>query len=104
MLFKRKISLCTGTICLPPTLTLTIQLGISNTVKKGDTIPSFQPYLPVFHRELGSVWHGVAEWPQCAITAPIVVRVKQCVVYINTNNLKTAKQDLSKQYLCILQQ
>jgi len=46
----------------------------------------------------------VAQWPQCAFTAPIVIRVEQSVVYINTNNLKTAKQDLSMGYLWFLQQ
>jgi hypothetical protein len=46
----------------------------------------------------------VAEWPQCAITAPTVIRVEQSVVYINTNNLKTGKQDLSVGHLWFLQQ
>jgi hypothetical protein len=35
-------------IGLPPKLTLTIHLGISNIGKKGGIKPSFQPYLPVF--------------------------------------------------------
>jgi hypothetical protein len=54
MLFKRQNAFdetdffIYGCICLPPTSTLTIHLGISNTGKKGGTIPSFQPYLPVF--------------------------------------------------------
>jgi len=41
---------------------------------------------------MSSVWHGVAEWPQCSITAAIVVRIKQNTVYMYTHNLKAANQ------------
>jgi hypothetical protein len=55
---------------------------------KAEPMTSEEPYLPVICRELGPVWHGVTKWPQCSVTASIVVGVKQSLVYMYTHNLK----------------